>query len=58
MVLHAAPGYLWQKRLFEEGNMAKKFVNPPGMKPLGMYTQVTVAQGGSIAFISGQATNY
>ena len=34
--------------------MAKKFVNPPGMKPLGMYTQVTVAQGGSIAFISGQ----
>ena len=34
--------------------MTKKFVNPPGMKPLGMYTQVTVAQGGSIAFISGQ----
>ena len=34
--------------------MAKKFVNPTGMKPLGMYTQVTVAQGGSIAFISGQ----
>ncbi len=34
--------------------MAKKFVNPPGMKPLGMYTQVTVAQGGSLAFISGQ----
>ena len=34
--------------------MAKKFVNPPGMKPLGMYTQVTVSQGGSIAFISGQ----
>jgi enamine deaminase RidA (YjgF/YER057c/UK114 family) len=34
--------------------MAKKFVNPPGMKPLGMYTQVTVATGGSIAFISGQ----
>jgi enamine deaminase RidA (YjgF/YER057c/UK114 family) len=34
--------------------MAKKFINPPGMKPLGMYTQVTVAQGGSIAFISGQ----
>ena len=24
--------------------MAKKFVNPPGMKPLGIYTQVTVAQ--------------
>ena len=34
--------------------MSRKFVNPPGMKPLGMYTQVTVAQGGSIAFISGQ----
>jgi enamine deaminase RidA (YjgF/YER057c/UK114 family) len=34
--------------------MTKKFVNPPGMKPLGMYTQVTVATGGSIAFISGQ----
>ncbi len=36
--------------------MPKKFVNPPGMKPLGMYTQVTVAQGGSIAFISGQVS--
>lgn len=36
--------------------MAKKFVNPAGMKPLGMYTQVTVAQGGSIAFISGQVS--
>lgn len=34
--------------------MTKKFVNPPGMKPLGMYTQVTVANGGSLAFISGQ----
>lgn len=34
--------------------MTKKFVNPSGMKPLGMYTQVTVASGGSIAFISGQ----
>jgi len=34
--------------------MTRKFVNPPGMKPLGMYTQVTVATGGSIAFISGQ----
>ncbi len=29
--------------------MTKKFVNPAGMKPLGMYTQVTVATGGSIA---------
>ena len=36
--------------------MPKQFVNPPGMKPLGMYTQVTVAQGGSIAFISGQVS--
>ncbi len=36
--------------------MTKKFVNPPGMKPLGMYTQVTVVQGGSIAFISGQVS--
>ncbi|UCH46449.1 MAG: RidA family protein [Betaproteobacteria bacterium] len=36
--------------------MPKKFINPPGMKPLGMYTQVTVAQGGSIAFISGQVS--
>jgi enamine deaminase RidA (YjgF/YER057c/UK114 family) len=36
--------------------MPKKFVNPPKMKPLGMYTQVTVAQGGSIAFISGQVS--
>jgi enamine deaminase RidA (YjgF/YER057c/UK114 family) len=34
--------------------MSRKFINPPGLKPLGMYTQVTVAQGGSIAFISGQ----
>lgn len=36
--------------------MPKKFINPAGMKPLGMYTQVTVAQGGSIAFISGQVS--
>ncbi len=34
----------------------KKFVNPPGLKPLGMYTQATVVQGGSIAFISGQVS--
>jgi enamine deaminase RidA (YjgF/YER057c/UK114 family) len=34
--------------------MTKKFINPPGMKAMGMYTHVTVAQGGSIAFISGQ----
>jgi len=36
--------------------MTKKFVNPPGLKPLGMYSQVTVVQGGSIAFISGQVS--
>ena len=36
--------------------MPKKFINPPGMKPLGMYSQVTEAQGGSIAFISGQVS--
>jgi enamine deaminase RidA (YjgF/YER057c/UK114 family) len=41
---------------FEEGTMTKKFVNPPGLKPLGMYTQATVVQGGSIAFISGQVS--
>ena len=34
--------------------MSKQFVNPPGMKPLGMYSQVAVASGGAIAFISGQ----
>ena len=31
-----------------------KFINPPGLKPLGMYSQVTSARGGSIVFISGQ----
>jgi len=41
---------------FEEGTMTKRFVNPPGLKPLGMYTQATVVQGGSIAFISGQVS--
>lgn len=34
--------------------MSKKFINPPGLKPLGMYSQVSVATGGSVAFISGQ----
>ena len=34
--------------------MAMKFVSPPGMKPLDMDTQVSIAQGGSIAFISNQ----
>ena len=34
--------------------MTKKFVNPPNLKPLGMYSQVAVATGGSLAFISGQ----
>ncbi len=36
--------------------MTKKFINPPGLKPLGMYSQVTVVQGGGIAFISGQVS--
>jgi enamine deaminase RidA (YjgF/YER057c/UK114 family) len=36
--------------------MTRKFVNPPGLKPLGMYTQVTAAHGGSIAFVSGQVS--
>lgn len=36
--------------------MSKQFVNPAGMKPLGMYTQVTVAQGGGLAFVSGQVS--
>jgi len=30
----------------------KKFVNPPGLKPLGMYSNV--ACGGNLVFISGQ----
>jgi len=34
--------------------MAKKFINPPGLKPLGMYTQATTARGGTMVFISGQ----
>jgi enamine deaminase RidA (YjgF/YER057c/UK114 family) len=32
----------------------KKFINPPGLKPLGMYSNVTCAKGGTIVFISGQ----
>jgi enamine deaminase RidA (YjgF/YER057c/UK114 family) len=32
----------------------KKFVNPPGLKPLGMYSNVSYATGGTIVFISGQ----
>ena len=32
----------------------KKFVNPPGLKPLGMYSNVACATGGTIVFISGQ----
>ena len=33
---------------------AKQFINPPGLKALGMYSNVTCARGGTIAFISGQ----
>ncbi|MGD2140068.1 MAG: RidA family protein [Burkholderiales bacterium] len=36
--------------------MSKKFVNPAGLKPLGMYTQVAVAEGASIVFVSGQVS--
>ena len=32
----------------------KKFFNPPGLKPLGMYSNVASARGGTIVFISGQ----
>jgi enamine deaminase RidA (YjgF/YER057c/UK114 family) len=32
----------------------KKFLNPPGLKPLGMYSNVACAKGGTIVFISGQ----
>jgi len=32
----------------------KKFVNPPGLKPLGMYSNVACGSGGMVAFISGQ----
>jgi enamine deaminase RidA (YjgF/YER057c/UK114 family) len=32
----------------------KKFINPPGLKPLGMYSNVASARGGTIVFISGQ----
>ena len=36
--------------------MPKQFINPPNMKPLGKYSTLTVAQGGSIAFVSGQVS--
>src|SRR5262245_13467632 len=32
----------------------KKFINPPGLKPLGMYSNVACARGGTVVFISGQ----
>ena len=32
----------------------KRFVNPPGLKPLGMYSNVACARGGTLVFISGQ----
>ena len=32
----------------------KKFVNPPGLKSLGMYSNVACARGGTVVFISGQ----
>jgi len=38
----------------EEPMSEKKFVNPPGLKPLGMYSNVACARGGTLVFISGQ----
>jgi len=32
----------------------KRFVNPAGLKPLGMYSNVACARGGTLVFISGQ----
>jgi len=32
----------------------KRFINPPGLKPLGMYSNVASARGGTVVFISGQ----
>jgi len=32
----------------------KRFINPPGLKPLGMYSNVAAARGGTVVFISGQ----
>ena len=32
----------------------KKFFNPPGLKPLGMYSNVASARGGTLVFIAGQ----
>jgi enamine deaminase RidA (YjgF/YER057c/UK114 family) len=36
--------------------MSKKFINPPGLKALGMYSNVTSVSGGAIAFVSGQVS--
>lgn len=32
----------------------RKFLNPPGLKPLGMYSNVACAKGGTTVFIAGQ----
>ena len=32
----------------------KRFMNPAGLKPLGMYSNVACARGGTLVFISGQ----
>ncbi|MCW5622959.1 MAG: RidA family protein [Burkholderiales bacterium] len=32
----------------------RKFINPPGLKPLGMYSNAASARGGTIVFIAGQ----
>ena len=32
----------------------KQFINPPGLKPLGMYSNAACAHGGTLVFIAGQ----
>ena len=32
----------------------KTFLNPPGLKPLGLYSNIAGARGGTIYFIAGQ----
>ncbi len=34
----------------------KTFVNPPGLKPLGMYTNATTARDCTLVFVSGQVS--
>ena len=34
----------------------KRFINPPGLKPLGMYSNVACARGGTVVLVSGQVS--